>query len=802
MNHSASSMQVSPIQPETQSQADRLETLALDVGGMKCAGCVKAVERKLTQVPGVASAKVNLATEMATVACQPGVVNPQTLAQTLTEGGFPSQLRRQQGLSLADLEATEERQREAQQQQQRQLGIALALIILSVLGHLQMLGFPAIPGLSNIWFHFALASLALAIPGREIIVEGGRGLLKNAPSMNTLVGFGLVTAYVASSAALFFPNLAWECFFEEPVMLLGFVLLGRSLESRARNRASASLKSLVGLQPKTVHLLTEIENLSQVNPESVVDLPADQVRVGEYLQVRPGEKIPVDGELVAGETMVNESMLTGESLPVSKSVGDRLSTGTLNQSGSIIIQAQRTGKDTALARIVELVEEAQTRKAPVQRLADTVAGYFTYGIMTLAALIFLFWYGIGVDLFPQVLQTAHEFPNLGHVHGMGQEPLSPLLLSLKLTIDVLAIACPCALGLATPTAILVGTGVGAEQGLLIRGGDVLEQVHKLDMVVFDKTGTLTMGEPTVSDIWPGTSRNLLQWAASVEQHTSHPLADAIVNSAKAKGLALLAVSDSQTEAGLGVQAVIESQRVLVGNRLWLEQHGISWDEEMEDWAQQRLQAGNSLVYVAIADELAGAIAVRDQLRADAADTVKQLRGLGLRVQLLTGDRPETAQAIGQQLGLSPQEIMAQVSPQEKAAAITRLQEAGFRVALVGDGINDAPALAQADVGMALNAGTDVAVETADIVLMGDRLEDILRSIRLSRATFNKIRQNLIWAFGYNLVGLPVAAGILLPKFGILLDPAVAAGFMALSSVSVVSNSLLLRRFGRNDGHIS
>ena len=802
MNHSASSMQVSPIQPETQSQADRLETLALDVGGMKCAGCVKAVERKLTQVPGVASAKVNLATEMATVACQPGVVNPETLAQTLTEGGFPSQLRRQQGLSLADLEATEERQREAQQQQQRQLIIALGLIILSVLGHLQMLGFPAIPGLSNIWFHFALASFALGIPGREIIIEGGRGLLKNAPSMNTLVGFGLVTAYLASTAALFFPNLAWECFFEEPVMLLGFVLLGRSLESRARNRASASLKSLVGLQPKTVHLLTEIEELSQVNPESVVDLPADQVRVGEYLQVRPGEKIPVDGELMAGETMVNESMLTGESLPVSKSAGDRLSTGTLNQSGSIIIQAQRTGKDTALARIVELVEEAQTRKAPVQRLADTVAGYFTYGIMTLAALTFLFWYGIGVELFPQVLQTAHEFPNLGQVHGMGQEPLSPLLLSLKLMIDVLAIACPCALGLATPTAILVGTGVGAEQGLLIRGGDVLEQVHKLDRVVFDKTGTLTMGAPTVSDIWSGTSRNLLQWAASVEQNTSHPLADAIVNGAKAKGLALLPVSDSQTEAGLGVQAVIESQRVLAGNRLWLENHGIAWDEEMEDWAQQRLQEGNSLVYVAIADELAGAIAVRDQLRADAAETVKQLRDLGLGVQLLTGDRPETAQAIGQQLGLSPQEIMAQVSPQEKAAAITQLQEAGFRVALVGDGINDAPALAQADVGMALNAGTDVAVETADIVLMGDRLEDILRSIRLSRATFNKIRQNLIWAFGYNLVGLPVAAGILLPKFGILLDPAVAAGFMALSSVSVVSNSLLLRRFGRSSGHIS
>ncbi|MCC5896990.1 MAG: copper-translocating P-type ATPase [Phormidium sp. BM_Day4_Bin.17] len=787
-------MQVSPVQPETQPQVTSLETLALDVGGMKCAGCVKAVERKLSQVPGVASAKVNLATEMATVACEPGVVNPETLAQTLTEGGFPSQLRRQEGLSLADLEATEERQREAQQQQQRQLGVALALIILSVLGHLQMLGVPPIPGLSNIWFHFALASVALAIPGREIIVEGARGLLKNAPSMNTLVGFGLVTAYLASTAALFFPNLAWECFFEEPVMLLGFVLLGRSLESRARNRASASLKSLVGLQPKTVHLLTEIEELSQLDPQTIVDLPADQVRVGEYLQVRPGEKIPVDGEILAGETLVNESMLTGESLPIAKGPGDRLTTGTLNQSGSIIIQAQRTGKDTALAQIVALVEDAQTRKAPVQRLADTVAGYFTYGIMTLAALTFLFWYGMGVDLFPNVLETAHEFPNLGHVHGMGQEPLSPLLLSLKLMIDVLAIACPCALGLATPTAILVGTGVGAERGLLIRGGDVLERVHQLDTVVFDKTGTLTTGHPQVSDIWQRGPRNLLQWVASVERQTNHPLAEAIVSRAQAEGLSLLRVSDSHTEAGLGVRGMIESQLVLVGNRLWLEKQGIVPEAAVEDWLDRMAREGNSLVYVAIDGEFAGAIAVRDQLRDEAAETVEALRRLGLGVQLLTGDRPETAQAIGQQLGLSPQEIMAQVSPQDKASRIAQLQATGLNVAVVGDGINDAPALAQADVGLALNAGTDVAVETADIVLMGDRLQDILGSIRLSRATFNKIRQNLVWAFGYNLVGLPVAAGILLPKFGILLDPAVAAGFMALSSVSVVTNSLLLRRF--------
>ena len=378
---------------------------------------------------------------------------------------------------------------------------------------------------------------------------------------------------------------------------------------------------------------------------------------------------------------------------------------------------------------------------------------------------------MGVNLFPQVLETAHEFPNLAHVHGMGQEPLSPLLLSLKLMIDVWAIACPCALGLATPTAILVGTGVGAERGLLIRGGDVLERVHQLDTVVFDKTGTLTTGRPQVSEIWQRGPHNLLQWTASVERETNHPLAEAIVSRAQTEGLNLLPVSDSQTEVGLGVRGMIESQVVLVGSRLWLERQGIVLETEVQDWLDQMAREGNSLVYVAIAGEFAGAIAVRDQLREEAAETVQALRDLGLQVQLLTGDRPETAQGIGQQLGLSPQEIMAQVTPQEKASRLAELQEMGLKVALVGDGINDAPALAQADVGLALNGGTDVAVETADIVLMGDRLQDILGSIRLSRATFNKIRQNLIWAFGYNLVGLPVAAGVLLPQFGILLDPA-------------------------------
>ncbi|MBP0003633.1 MAG: copper-translocating P-type ATPase [Cyanobacteria bacterium SBC] len=775
------------------SQPDTLQTLALDVGGMKCAGCVKAVERKLTQIPGVKSACVNLATEMATVECEADSIQPEILEQTLTEAGFPSQLRTTSGLSVKDLEATEERHREAAREQRQQLLIAIVLIILSTVGHLQMLGLPAIPGLSNIWFHFTLATMALLIPGRPILSDGWRGLTHNAPNMNTLVGLGVTTAYLASTVALFFPQLEWECFFEEPVMLLGFVLLGRALEKQARNRAAASLQALVGLQPKIVHLVTNPENLQSIDPKSIVDLPADRVRVGEFLQVRSGEKIPVDGEVMAGQTTVDESMLTGEPIPVLKQVGNEVATGTLNQSGTIVVRAKRMGKDTTLAQIVQLVQNAQTRKAPVQRFADTVAGYFTYGILSIAALTFLFWYSLGTHWFPDVLSVGTAFPNLGYVHGSFDRPSSPLLLSLKLAIDVLAIACPCALGLATPTAILVGTGIGAERGLLIRGGDVLENVHRLDTVVFDKTGTLTTGKPTVTKIWNAKSIDWLPLAASVEQNTNHPLGDSIVRYAKQHEIELFPVEASHTEPGFGVLGTANDRSILVGNLRWMEKHDISIDPSTHQQAEFFVRDGNTIVYVAIDGEIVGLIAVRDELRPDAAETVKRLQKLGLHVKLLTGDRREVADSIAKQLGVGSEDVLAEVNPGEKARSIEQLQQQGRNVALVGDGINDAPALAQANLGISLQGATDVAVETAQIVLMRDRTDDILQAIRLSRATFNKIRQNLVWAFSYNSIAIPIAAGILLPSFGILLDPAVAAALMAMSSISVVTNSLLLRR---------
>ena len=627
--------------------------------------------------------------------------------------------------------------------------------------------------------------------------------------MNTLVGLGTLTAYTASLIALVFPQLGWECFFDEPVMLLGFILLGRTLEQQARGRAAAAFRQLLALKPQVARLISDPQKFAAPLSESM-EIPADRVRVGECLQVLPGEKIPVDGEVVAGQTTVDESMLTGESVPVLKQLGDPVSAGTLNQSGAIALRATRTGKDTTLAHIVALVEAAQTRKAPVQKLADTVAGYFTYGVLAAALLTFVFWYFVGTHVWPEVLGvmdwsgsehlTLHNQHLTHNIHTLRP---SPLLLSLKLGVAVMVVACPCALGLATPTAILVGTGIGAERGLLIKGGDVLERVHQLDTVVFDKTGTLTTGHPTVTDCLPSagteiTPKALLKLAAAAESGTCHPLAAAIQQSAQEQRVLLPPAQDFHTEPGLGVSAVVEGQQVLLGNWDWLNQQLIAISETEQANAMALAAEGKTVVYVAVDGVLAGLIAVTDTLRPDAKAAVDQLRQMGLRVMLLTGDRPEAAGGVALALGLSGGDILAGVRPDGKAATIQQLQAHGqHQVAMVGDGINDAPALSQADVGIALHAGTDVAMETAQIVLMRDRLSDVVEAIQLSRATFNKIRQNLFWAFAYNTLGIPVAAGVLLPSFGFVLSPGEAGALMAFSSVSVVTNSLLLRwRFRR------
>ncbi|MBG0746038.1 MAG: copper-translocating P-type ATPase, partial [Planktothrix agardhii KL2] len=652
------------------------------------------------------------------------------------------------------------------------------LLLLSSIGHLHHFGFPHIHLLSNIWFHWGLATIALLFPARSIIIDGGRSLINNSPNMNTLVGLGTLTAYLTSFVALLFPQLGWECFFDEPVMLLGFILLGKTLEQHARQRAATAFQSLIALQPTTARLVApQSQDNAILNS---VEIPAEQVKVGEWLQVLPGEKIAVDGEIRFGKTTVDESMLTGESMPILKQIGDDISAGTINQTGVILIEATRTGSDTILAQIVQLVETAQTRKAPIQKLADIVAGYFTYFVMSLASLTFLFWYGLGTRIWPDVIPLA----------GIEIATNAPLLLSLKLAIAVLVIACPCALGLATPTAILVGSGMGAERGLLIKGGDILERVHQLNTVVFDKTGTLTTGSPRVTDcitISELSPQQIVQLAATVEQGSNHPISEAILTEAKDQNLSLLMASDFQTEPGLGVSAIIENQTIFVGNLAGLIEHKINCPETLPEFS------GKTLVYVTIDSKVVGLMAMSDPLKTDAKSTVSQLQNLGLRVILLTGDRQSVANAIAIELNLKSEDIFAEVRPEGKVNLIQSLQQLGQVVAMVGDGINDAPALAQADIGIGLQTGTDVANETADIVLMRNSLISIVDSIQLSRATFNKIRQNLFWAFGYNILAIPLAAGFLFPQFGILLSPSTAGALMALSSVSVVTNSLLLRR---------
>ncbi len=822
-------LQVSSKNEESTDQTS-LETTTLDVGGMKCAGCVKSVERQLSQNPGVVSACVNLVTEVAVVKYEAGTVEPETLAAKLTKRGFPTQLRSSEtSTSGKSTPSAAERRQQENRQQLRQLGIAAVLLLFSTLGHLDLLNGPTLPLVSKIWFHWGLATLALLIPGRSLLVDGWRGLWHGMPNMNTLVGLGTLSAYLASCAALLFPQLNWECFFDEPVMLLGFILLGRTLEARARGRASAALEVLVALQPQVAHLIGE----PSVSEQTGIEIPVEQVRVGELVRVLPGEKIPVDGEVVAGQTSVDESMLTGEPVPAFKQPGDPVAAGTINQSGAIALKATRTGKNTTLAQIIASVEDAQTRKAPVQQLADTVAGYFAYGVMTVACLIFLFWSLAGTQIWPEVLNGTSSA--MGHEMSLST---SPLLLSLKLAIAVLVIACPCALGLATPTAILVGTGIGAERGLLIKGGDILERVHQLDAVVFDKTGTLTVGHPTVTDclpVTPLTSDRLLQLAAAAESGTNHPLATAIVQAAQQRELPALEAQEFYTEPGMGVSATVVGEKVWLGNADWLKHWGIAISDPTQQKVQSLSEAGKTVIYVAAAGELVGLIALKDILRPDAKETVERLQQLGLQVVMLTGDRPVVARAIAQQVGIT--QVFAEVRPNQKAAIIQSLQggegesgrqgDKGTRgqgdkgdkeqgnntprkrrrshqqttnnkqqskiVAMVGDGINDAPALAQADIGISLHGGTEVAIETAGIVLMRGRLLDVVESIQLSLATFNKIRQNLFWALGYNTFAIPIAAGALLPSFGVVLSPAAAAALMASSSVIVVTNSLLLRR---------
>jgi P-type Cu2+ transporter len=775
--------------------AIQLDQAILHVQGMKCAGCVQAVEKALGQKQGVVSASVNLVTEKATIAYQAEAISASGLAIALTDLGFPTQVESPQPSKTQEPDP-----QIAIVQRLWQIGLAIVLVALSLIGHLHEFTGLHIPILGELWFHWGLATLALLMPGRAMAIDGALSLWRRIPNMNTLVSLGAWTAYLASDVALVFPQTGWECFFDAPVMIVGLVLLGRTLEEQARGRATSAFKALLNLQPVIARqVLHPLQDPIQSN-----SIPVEQVAVGTFLQVLPGDKFPVDGVITTGQSSVNEAMLTGESLPVEKGMGDRVMAGTLNQSNAVVMKATRTGSETALAQIIQCVEAAQARKAPIQRLADQVSGYFVYGVMAIATLTFLFWALIGTHLWPEVLHAAvatHAMhPNLNPDH-LG------LLLSLKLAIAVLVVACPCALGLATPTAIVVGTSLGAEQGLLIRGGDVLEAVHHLDTVAFDKTGTLTTGNPVVATYWLSataqeveTPEQLIQLAASLETNAQHPFAEAILSKATELQLERLSVAEWIAHPGSGLAGKVDGKALCLGSLAWLEGQGVEIGEEALSQSETLAVQGHSVIFLAANGRYEGGIALQDPVRVDAKGAIAALRQQKLKVLMLTGDQRTTAESIGLQLGLSSEEIYAEVSPTDKAKVIAALQAEGRTVGMVGDGINDAPALVQADVGIALSSGTDVAIETAQIVLMhsqltqqAPRLADVSRALKLSKATFRTIQQNLFWALGYNLLGIPLAAGFFLPAFGVLLNPAMAAALMAFSSVSVVTNALTLRR---------
>lgn len=765
--------------------------MLLDVQGMKCGGCVRAVERTLLEQPGVQEASVNLVTRSAWLRLEgEAELSSQTsldaVLEALTSRGFPAKPRQSDVLGGE----TESERTRGWWRQWRQLMVALVLLLLSVLGHLAEAGTLALPVIGTLTFHAVLATVALFGPGRSILIGGWTAVRNGVPSMDTLVSLGVGSAYLASLLALVWPQVGWPCFFNEPVMLLGFVLLGRFLEEHARRRTGRALQELAALQPDTARLL--------MDDDTVREVPVAMLRPGERIQLLAGDRIPVDGVISKGRSAVDLSSLTGEPLPLEAEPGTELSSGCLNLEATVEMEVQRVGHDTALARIIALVEQAQARRAPIQGLADRVAGLFCYGVVSLALLTFLFWWQLGSRLWPQVLEVPVVLMDHGHdsgLHGaLGAGAQTPFGLGLQLAIAVLVVACPCALGLATPTVITVSSGLAARQGWLFRGGDVIERSASIQRMVFDKTGTLTLGRPLVDAVMAcDDPARTIQLAASLEQTSRHPLAHALLQEAQRLNLSLYSVKESRSLPGEGMRGTLDSLdgELRVGSPQWLQKDGVIWSDAQRQVVQDALHRGQTLVAVALDANPLGLVAIDDRLRPDAAVALQRLRDQGLLLGMLSGDRRQAVETVGQTLGFADDELAWQLLPNQKLERLEywRSDEA---VAMVGDGINDAPALAAADLGIAVGTGTQIAQDTADLVLLGDRLEALPEALTLARRTMAKIRQNLFWAFGYNMIALPVAAGALLPGFNLLLSPPLAALLMALSSLSVVLNALSLR----------
>ncbi|WP_445246412.1 heavy metal translocating P-type ATPase [Microcoleus sp. OTE_8_concoct_300] len=746
-----------------------MENATMKLRGMSCASCASNIEEAIRSVPGVETCNVNFGAEQASVTYNPSQTDVAAIQDAVDAAGYSA-------LPMQDdvLAPEDDAERQARQSENQDLtrkvwvsGIISAVIVIGSLPAMTGLPIPFIP----MWLHHPWLQLVLTTPvlfwaGRSFYINAWKALKRHTATMDTLVAIGTGAAYLYSLFPTFSPQwfisqgLKPDVYFEAASVIIALLLLGRLLENRAKGQTSEAIRSLMGLQAKTARVIRNGRE---------VDIPIAEVVLEDVILVRPGEKIPVDGEIIDGSSTIDEAMVTGESVPVKKQPGDEVIGATINKTGSFKFRATRVGKDTFLAQIVKLVQQAQGSKAPIQRLADRVTGWFVPVVIAIAIATFIIWYNI-----------------MGNV-----------TMALITTVGVLIIACPCALGLATPTSIMVGTGKGAENGILIKGADSLELAHKLQTVVLDKTGTITQGKPTVTDFITvngtanGNELKLLRLAASVERNSEHPLAEAVVQYAQSQGVELTDSREFEAHAGSGVQGYVSNQGVQIGTHRWMNELGIDTSSLQPPW--DRLEyLGKTVIWIAVNGKVEGIMGIADAVKPSSVVAIRTLQKMGLEVVMLTGDNRRTAEVIAQEVGIK--RVIAEVRPDQKVAQIENLQAEGKIVAMVGDGINDAPALAQADVGMAIGTGTDVAIAASDITLISGDLQGIVTAIQLSRATIQNIKQNLFFAFVYNVAGIPIAAGILFPIFGWLLNPIIAGAAMAFSSVSVVTNALRLRNF--------
>jgi Cu+-exporting ATPase len=748
------------------------EELILKIGGMHCASCAANIEKALVKTTGVNSASVSFPLEQAKISYDSQLISIPDIKKIITDTGYTAEEKK-------DSQDTDREQRARDEEIKRQkinFIIALVLAVPISLGDMgRNLGWWFVPEfLKNDYLLFILATIVMLFPGRQFFEGTYKGLKHGMTDMNLLIATGTGAAYTISVAATFL-NLGEaykHTYYDTAALLIMFIVLGRYLEALTKGKTSEAIRKLMGLQAKTARIFVDGEEK---------EIPVGEVKVNDIVVVRPGEKIPVDGSVIEGLTAVDESMITGESIPVEKTVGDETIGATINKTGMIKFRATKVGSDTALAQIIKLVENAQTQKAPIQKIADIVAGHFILAVHVLALLAFFFWFFIGFGYF-----------DVPATFGMGMT--SPFLFSLLISITVLIISCPCAVGLATPTAIMVGTGKGAENGILIKGGEALERAQKLDTIVFDKTGTLTKGEPALTDVVAvkGSENDVLMFAAIAEKGSEHPLGEAILGGAKGRDIDVPDASEFRAIPGHGVEVKYEGKRILIGTRKLMTDNGIevsSLNSSMEMLENE----GKTAMLVSYNNEISGIIAVADTLKETSKEAVSTLHKLGFTVVMITGDNKRTADAIAKHVGID--RVLSEVLPEDKAAEVKKLQAEGRKVAMVGDGINDAPALMQSDVGIAIGSGTDVAIESAQIVLIKNDLRDVSSAIQLSKLTLRKIKQNLFWAFAYNTVGIPIAAGILYPFTNppFLINPALAAAAMAASSVTVTMNTLLMKR---------